>query len=268
MRVVNAWHNFEGCLLSVHFIQSEDLMSEDERLSLVEDEASVAHHVWGTAVMIAPGVALTAKHIVDEAMEQFGSLSTMICCGFTAQGAGIVWNVHQITMSDDSDVAILTLSLSSSIPDNQTFISATITTNVPSSDELVHMVGFRAAKNRFETMNLETKVAMMAIVSTGPAEDYFPEGRDSVMLPWPSVQVGCGLVGGMSGGPAFDAAGNVFGVICSSLSSDDGQGPSYVSLISPALTYEISPIWPAGIYSGATRIVDIDKRICNIIGRN
>jgi len=24
------------------------------------------HHIWGSAVMVAPGVALTARHVVDE----------------------------------------------------------------------------------------------------------------------------------------------------------------------------------------------------------
>ncbi len=73
--------------------------------------ANDRHHIWGSAVMVAPGVALTAGHVIDE----------MRCRGFLAEAGGQLWaiSVHadrvelwradSFTRVDISDLSLLTL---------------------------------------------------------------------------------------------------------------------------------------------------------------
>jgi hypothetical protein len=67
----------------------------------------------------------------------------------------------------------------------------------------------------------------------------------------------------MSGGPAFDDNGFLIGLVSSSFEGET-SGPSYVSLLWPALAEPISPGWPSGFYGGATTLLQMDRRICGI----
>ena len=65
-----------------------------------------------------------------------------------------------------------------------------------------------------------------------------PSGRDQVLVPQPSFQVGARFEPGMSGGPVFDEAGLVIGVVSSGMS--DGARPyGTASLIAPILPLQL-----------------------------
>jgi hypothetical protein len=51
------------------------------------------------------------------------------------------------------------------------------------------------------------------------------------------------------GGPVFDQYGLLVGIICTSLNAEDPIGPSYISLLWPALTLPIDAEWPYGIHT-------------------
>jgi hypothetical protein len=61
------------------------------------------------------------------------------------------------------------------------------------------------------------------------------------MVPGPAIEVACSTSGGLSGGPAFDKNGKVFGILSASINDPDGRGPSQISMIWPALAMTISP---------------------------
>lgn len=77
------------------------------------------------------------------------------------------------------------------------------------------------------------------LVATGTVSAHYPNGRDRSMLPGPCLEIGVNARGGMSGGPAFDDEGQLVGILSSSLEHPDGLGPSYVSLLQPALDHPI-----------------------------
>ena len=62
----------------------------------------------------------------------------------------------------------------------------------------------------------------------GDIIDYFPHGRDRVMLPAPCYQTSIVMHGGASGGPVFSREGGVFGLNSSGI---DGTDISFVSRI-------------------------------------
>jgi hypothetical protein len=51
-------------------------------------------------------------------------------------------------------------------------------------------------------------------------------------------------LGGMSGGPVFNARGHLVGIVSSSYVANDGKGPTYVSLIWPAFHGTVDATWP------------------------
>lgn len=69
----------------------------------------------------------------------------------------------------------------------------------------------------------------------GKLEDCHPEGRDSVMLPFPCYRGSMPILSGASGGPVFNNVGHVFGVNCSGV---DGTDIGYFSRIN-----EIFQLW-------------------------
>lgn len=126
------WSHFNGVLLSLHFACGK------------------SHTIQGTAVMVAPGFALTASHVVapwEEAL-RIGS-AEMACVGIVPSGL-LFWNVRQVTMVENCDVTILALSLGSALPPDNRFNKVVISTRLPNLSETVMIGGFRAAAATFE----------------------------------------------------------------------------------------------------------------------
>ena len=242
------WSSFNGILLSICFSDVE------------------AHRIEGSAVMVAPGIAICARHVVDPALPFIMSGAHSITC-FAITKAGLrIWRVRKITMVDASDLAILGLELASHFSNGETLFLSTVTTRLPKEGEELLLCGFRAASTIFPRH--ETKFSGQVIVSKGRAKARYPSGRDRVMMPWPCVEVSCASWGGMSGGPVYDAQGMLIGVLSSSVTGEDNDGPSFVSLIWPALVAQFEGGWPEPVFRNPTRLVDLDARLCAIDRRN
>ena len=66
----------------------------------------------GTAVMIAPGLAMTATHVFSEQLRDLMSGDAVILLGTPRPGAFELWRIRKITMGNrDDDVALLSLNL-------------------------------------------------------------------------------------------------------------------------------------------------------------
>ena len=95
--VVN-WDLFEGALLAVFFRDPE---SERE------------FQVTGTAVMIVPGLAVTATHIVSESLDRIETgRAAALLFGVRSDRADI-WKIRSISHSKGDDTAYLSLELAS-----------------------------------------------------------------------------------------------------------------------------------------------------------
>jgi hypothetical protein len=69
-------------------------------------------HIGGSAVMVAPGVALTARHTVD-AMRERGFLrpdgGQLLALGFEQDNSLTIWATKSFTTISDGDLSVLTL---------------------------------------------------------------------------------------------------------------------------------------------------------------
>lgn len=188
-------------------------------------------HLMGSATMIAPGVALTAKHVLDDVRAAQGtpefSLFKMLVVSFQ-DGKGVSWHIQAVTDLNGSDLSILSLSLRSDLPFDRRFDLPYLSLRLPKDGEAVSIFGFREinTKTNSETLSFELDL----INCVGKRTDHFPDGRKG-MVEGNHIAVTCNAPGGISGGPAFDREGNLVGVVSSSLDFDDGLGPTFISLL-------------------------------------
>src|ERR1700686_905249 len=67
------------------------------------------HKIWGSAVMVAPGVALTGRHTVD-AMRERGFLKPdggqLLALGFEQENSLTTWDTTSITKVSDGDLPV------------------------------------------------------------------------------------------------------------------------------------------------------------------
>lgn len=239
---------FDGAVLSLHF--------------LWEDR----HSAEASAVMVAPGVALTAAHVFNDRLKGLMAGEIVVHAAGLKSGGVQLWAINQITIVQSSDLAILTTELRSH--DEAVEVKqAQITTRLPQAGEQMTIAGFRASQNEFEGGRSRANYAGAMLVASGEIVEVHPLGRDRCLLPWPVVMLDSAAFGGMSGGPAFDEAGKLVGLVSVSLSSEEGAAggsPTYVSLIWPALGHQITPVWPKKLYSGPTSLLSMDRHLCHI----
>lgn len=224
---VTDWENTTGRVMGVYFL-------EEHRGSLE-----------GSATMVGPGIALCAKHVIEPWLDRLTGLHAMaLFIGFS-RASPVVWRMTRLTLIDESDLAIVSLSLSQDLPpDGVLWDVASMTTRLPNVGERLTMFGFRAASPAFDLVDQHLHVNAAMLASSGYVTAVYPEGRDRFLIPWPTIEVESDSLGGMSGGPVFDDRGFLLGMVCSSISSDHAGGPTYVALNWPALLRRFDGGWP------------------------
>jgi hypothetical protein len=220
--------------------------------------------VHGSAVLIAPGVALAARHVIEPFLLRLREGRASLLCASITSSHLMMWHCRKITLVNNSDLAILILSYGSELPPENIFRMAAITTRLPMIGEQVSMVGFTAADDEFPYDPAGASVLGHVRVSVGTITNRYPYpcGRDQVMVPWPAIEIASSASGGMSGGPVFDQHGLLVGVVCTSFGAEDHIGPSYVSLLWPALTTPIDAEWPNGAHVTGRSLCEFGPLCC------
>jgi hypothetical protein len=190
---------------------------------LVVDGDTVFVH--GSAVLVAPGVAFAARHVIEPVSSRLCEGGASLSCGSITSCQLMIWHCHRVTFVANSDLAILVLSYASELPPENIFRMAVITTRLPKVGEQVSMVGFTAAKDGFPSEPLGASAQGHVRVSMGEITQRYPSGRDKVMVSWPAVEIGSSASGGVSGGPVFDQHGLLLGIVSTSLGAEDHVGP-------------------------------------------
>lgn len=104
VRTVSNWEQFDGALVAVG----------------VTDNKTIT--VWGSGVMVAPGLVLTAKHVVDDYAEAVKNREVDYCCiGPRQSGSADFWRGVSLRYAEnESDIAFLGVKLNSPVePDGQ-----------------------------------------------------------------------------------------------------------------------------------------------------
>ncbi|PTA91167.1 hypothetical protein CWM66_07915 [Kosakonia sp. H7A] len=195
----------------------------------------------GSGVMVAPGLLLTATHVLDELRTSGKSpmFLTFLPTGVRGWLAKESRNSMRESKFEEgeanpSDLTLVSCTLNSDALVDYPLNLGILRVGLPLVGERLWAFGFRHGL-------VEDGVASVSpMVSSGLVTAAFPQGRGERM-PAPCIEVAMDTMGGMSGGPVVDSDGNVIGVVSSSF---DG-GPSYVTLIWDALNYRIGGTVPA-----------------------
>lgn len=203
---VDNWDHFGGVLLSL----------------LVTDGESLFVH--GSAVLVAPGVAFAARHVI-EPFSSYGFRSEKgagVGCGSIISSQLMLWHCRKVLALPDTDLAILLLSYGSDLPPANIFRISSITTRLPKLGERVSMVGFTPSDEAYPLdMAGAYSVLGHVRVSVGTVTNRYPNGRDRVMVRWPAIEIASSASGSMSGGPVFDQHGLLVGIVSTSFAAED-----------------------------------------------
>lgn len=204
--------------------------------------------VHGSAVIIAPGVAITAKHVVDEICGVPG-LTGVIGMVPRADGGITFWHATSYHPISNFDVVVMAIQPMTALEKLTDVYRPTLHARVPRVGERLKVMGFREGTPQTR----EEPCALSLFEAVGPVTFVHNRGRDLTMLPNPCVEVELDLLGGMSGGPAFDEAGRLIGIASTSYNSEDGR-PAFISLIWPAIVWPFDPVWPPKLYPARTTL--------------
>jgi hypothetical protein len=243
------WDVFDGALLSISFVTKGNTRTE------------------GSAALVAPGVAVCARHVFE------GHMRDLRENGLSAYATGIrrasarLWWVHKISPLQGYDVCLLGLSLRTALESGDSIARFPISARLPEVGDQISIYGFRSFSESYARhSDGETDIRKRLYFSKGKISRIWSSGRDRVLQPYPVFEVSCQTLGGMSGAPALNSAGQLIGVVSSSIEGTNA-GPSYLTPIQPTLSVRFEGGWPAGLFGGTHSLLDIDPNFCTIDGR-
>ena len=252
--VIN-WDFFEGALLAVF---------------LRDPESEREFQVTGTAVMIAPGLAVTATHIVSESLDRLATgRAAALLFGVRSDRADI-WKIRSISHSNGDDTAYLSLELASPIDEEWRFTTLPLTTRCPAVGEELTIVGFRMAQVEELPTGGFSPAGDLYAAAGAVANVHYPI-RDTIGMPFPTIDLLCGALHAMSGGAVLDRHGFLVGIISRSWTfteEDEGEPLTHATWIVGALGRELEIPWPPGLYPRPTHLLDVPERALHIEGRN
>ena len=247
-QTVNNWDYFQGALLALV------IKTADET------------HIFGTAFMIAPGLAITATHVVYDFKGIIESGKVAFSCMGIRKECIELWKVTSITFNEIDDICLLLVSAASSVSESHKFYRFGLTTRAPKNDEIIQIFGFREHQSKMSTSSCQFTIDLFA--SSGIVTAVYPHGRGKTYMPYPVIELDCGSLCGMSGGIGIDKNGLIIGVISRGMDTEDQCGPTYLSWIIGALEKEVFPTWPNGLYSGVNQLINFDERLLYIDRRD
>lgn len=225
------WEAFDGSLIAIGL---------RSKLSTI---------LLGSGVIVGPGLAVTATHILKDDLDQLnaGSLSAF-AVGVRGESADI-WQITGINFDPVDDTAYLSMTLISPIPEGWAFRAIPMTTRCPQVGEMLAVIGFRFPQELLRSAQEPHESAVGALyISRGQVSDVFPARRDDRLLNYPSFQIECGALPSMSGGAILDASGHLIGIVSRGLSTTVGETVTYGSWLAPTMGRQLNLPWPPGVY--------------------
>jgi hypothetical protein len=220
----------------------------------------------GTAVMVAPGLAITATHTFRARLAEIQAAEIGLLCAAPTSAGLDLWRPRELSFDDLGDIAYMSVERASPIGDDWRLRVLPLTTRCPAVGERLHIIGLRLDKS----VDDGTSVALAGdlYAAAGAVVAVYPSGRDQLLVPYPAIDLACGSLGGMSGGAVIDNRGFLMGVISRGWSTDDGLGPTTAAWLVGALDRTLKIPWPPGLYGPSVRLLDVHEQLLRIEGRD
>jgi hypothetical protein len=199
--------------------------------------------VAGTACIIAPGLAITASHVIEDCFNRIdgqppktGETSKANIVTFTAGEPGhpyVPLRVHRAFYTDVTDIALLFLTPSSAKFSAFEWPRPHLRLLPPRVGSNIRAFGY--PKSKIEIVDARNHIKLAGRVTTGIVQEIHHRQRDAGMLKFPCYRTNARFEGGMSGGPVLDDSGAICGLVVAGLPPDAPDVEHY----SHALT-----LWP------------------------
>ena len=209
--------------------------------------------IWnidGTCVMIAPGLAITAKHVITDAVKKYDKIDLDIPSkedielqvthnSYVFQiidgKIGYRWSVKQYFPCPISDICYLTLRPMFDFKKLPVPQNLSITLIPPTVGERIQAFGYPRSGVKIDGKKIELDVNPMTTV--GEVITVYDQRRDTKLISFPAFQTNARFDPGMSGGPVFNDSGKLCGLICSGMFLDNSESDhiSFASLLWPSM---------------------------------
>ncbi len=222
--------------------------------------------VSGTGVIIAPHLIITARHVIEDFINQFTNVRleknmktgkenetidhvNIFAAQYAENGNKIyVWRAYEIYFCLQSDIAFLYVLSANNESADYSWKKCKIDLNLPSVGARIVGFGFHNSTSKISVGEQGTSLHWdnSAATTIGKVVEIFPERRDSVRLNFPCFQTDAQFEGGMSGGPVFNEEGSLCGLICDSFpaTNEFPEHVSYVTLLWPAMITQLKIPYP------------------------
>lgn len=232
----------------------------------------VGQHAFmgGTAVIVAPGLALTAKHVIQEIADHFGCNSSSPSIEldvYVAQlNTGACWYACRTSSWVGTDIAVLSLRVRNEAARTARINRLAMTVDPPPEDTTVTALGYPHTEltiPRNDPDFLKINFSITPTISEGRVIKIHPSLRDAVNLRFPCFAVGAEFTAGMSGGAVFNEQRELCGLVCS---GGEGELKDYsnatsiwpMTLIPVKIPEEIPPY--VGVTPGETyKLLDLAR---------
>lgn len=206
---------------------------------------------FGSGFLATPNLAFTARHVIDD-----------ICKHFTGENAGqeikiynlrgempfgaqlatadasgnlVKWDIVDYHYTPTIDIVGLSIERAAGCTASWPRVLPRFEVQPPMVGQQITAFGYPKTKVR-QLVDGEYKVQLAPLTAGGTVREMHPTGRDRSMLPFPCFRTDARMDAGMSGGPVFNEAGRVCGVVTSSYDYDPTVPTvSYASMFFPAL---------------------------------
>lgn len=224
------------------------LMSEAERvagrvIAIANDNEVLAS---GSCVRIAPGLYLTAAHVMQDFLSNFGDTNkhgnfTVWLVHLHKGPLMEIWALDKFWLPGNTDIAVL-----HAIPytEETTKLPGVNTVGIdlepPAIGSRVFAFGFHSTKGQVsfnDKGRMKLGIWGEPAVAVGEIRDIHPQRRDASLLNFPCFQINARFDGGMSGGPIFSDKGNLCGIVVTNyaLHEKDEESISYGATLWPIM---------------------------------
>jgi hypothetical protein len=239
---------------SFHKTPIADTITQHALLIMADDGRRV--RASGSAVFVAPELAITAKHVIEDFWNALlpgdkPENGLPVRCEFRVHAVQFpgdtivpaVWRLTRAWCSSFTDVAFLELRPANGAAQTFAWVSTLgLSLLPPAPGETILGFGYPDSAAEFDrTIDIPTiAIGINGRSTIGEVLCVYPAFRDRGMLTFPCFETNARFDGGMSGGPIFNERGLLCGLICASHGADDPHGHiSWGATLWPAMVTEI-----------------------------
>jgi S1-C subfamily serine protease len=193
----------------------------------------------GSGVFVTDRLIMTVKHVVQGYWDFYGDPNVVLerqgkkiadfgmlavqAPGNSAETA--LWEVRKLSLCPYSDLALISVEPVDELAKAQQLLRApTMSILPPAKGEKIAAFGYASTSTLTED-GQQVKFGLNPSSSMGVVAEVYPELRDRALLSFPSFEIKTHFIDGMSGGPVFNQAGELCGLICSGYDVDPDDDP-------------------------------------------